>query len=133
MARPKKGETAPFPQAKYGPELTKKICDLLEACNSRSVTCALAGIASSTFYKWLDEHPEFKISVDKSEAIAAQKLVAHMVQFSASDWRAASWMLERKDPSWRKPQEVDITSGGDKISFTIDFGRELTPEELGEE
>ena len=114
---------------KYNPKTVKAITDALKEGNTRRTAFRLVGIGESTFYDRLVEHPEFKLAVEEAEAKALSEAVSCLKRAALTDWKAAAWVLERREPEWQKIEKVDHTSNGKTITFTIDFGRELKPED----
>jgi hypothetical protein len=85
-------------KSKLTPELQKLICTLLQAGNTKKVAAEAAGIAESTFYDWMQTRPAFAAAVEKAEAEAEATLVTRVAKAAASSWRAAAWLLERRNP-----------------------------------
>jgi hypothetical protein len=93
-------------KSKLTPELQKLICTLLQAGNTKKVAAEAAGIAESTFYDWMQTTPAFAAAVEKAEAEAEATLVTRVAKAASNSWRAAAWLLER-----RNPDEWGIVSG----------------------
>ena len=118
---------------KYNPTNVGIILKALEECNTKRTAYQLAGVAESTFYEWLKEKPEFKAAVERAEAVALETLVLTIKKASIKDWRAALELLKRRGgEEWQEKTRTDITSGDEKIEFTIDLGRTIneTDEEM---
>ena len=117
---------------KYAPELVKKILDCLREGNTRTTAAHIANIGVSTFYDWLVEKPEFKKAVEQVEADSVSELVSKIKKAGDKDWRALSFLLERRSPEWNKQDKVDVTSNQKEIVFTIDLGRSNLTEDTNE-
>lgn len=74
--------------AKYGTDLTEKICSLIWA-DSYTIAeiCKIVGIAESTYYEWKDSKPEFSEAIKKAQeeckgffATEAKKSLLKLVQ-----------------------------------------------------
>lgn len=85
--------------SKFTPEVQTRLCQLLHAGNTHEVAAEACGIDVSTFYTWRREKPEFAEAVQRAEAEAEAVLVARISKAAANgSWRAASWLLERRNP-----------------------------------
>lgn len=77
----------------------------------------LAGISYDTLNRWrikggsefaAPEFREFCKALERSEAIAMQRLVALISTAGKNDWKAAAWTLERRFPEeFSKPQQME--------------------------
>jgi transposase-like protein len=77
--------------------LQKQICDLLAQGHTVSAVCGSAGIGERTFYDWLQRHPHF--SQAATRAIGQSKIALLDKLRQADDWRAQSFLLERRWPT----------------------------------
>ena len=67
MARPKK----------YNKTISKKVCELIEADTfTVNEICAMVKIHPSTYYDWVNVHPEFSEAIKKAEAARMNFFVA---------------------------------------------------------
>jgi transposase len=120
-------------KTKLTPELQKKITGAIAAGNYHETACALAGVSTSSFYRWMQQgekaragiYREFWEAVKKAEAVAEAKRVKIIADAAEENWQAAAWYLERRYPDrWgRRKHELDI--GGDleiKVTLPEDFG-----------
>lgn len=73
-----------------------------------TVACREAGIARSTFYKWLQEHPEFERDVTKADGKRQAKLIRDLRTSGAEDWRSHSWQLERTSEDFRESKDLRV-------------------------
>lgn len=107
-----------------GDEIIANIAD------GMSVSHAIIGhIASSTYHEWYNQghihinegvesiYSEFSSKVDAAKAQYIRKLRGIIEDHAPADWKAASWLLERKDPDgFSLKQKVDVTSNGETIT-----------------
>jgi terminase small subunit-like protein len=77
--------------------LQKQICDLLAQGHTVSAVCGSAGIGERTFYDWLQRHPHF--SQAAMRAIGQSKIALLDKVRLSDDWRAQTFLLERRWPS----------------------------------
>jgi hypothetical protein len=105
--------------SKYTPETVKKIVDALSAGCTRKTAAAFAGVDESTFCRWLHRFADFASSVTLAEASCEVAMVATIRAAAPSDWRAASWWLERRrHQSWGRVDriEVDIRMAAERVA-----------------
>lgn len=109
----------------------------IRAGNYTKIACALAGIAESTYYNWMeqaqqpDAEPElleFLESVERAEAEAEIAAVARIRQAADNGtWQAASWLLERKHGErWGRNDKLrqEISGpNGKPVTLTIEEAR----------
>ena len=122
---------------KADPKRIKRLLACLADGNVRLTAVKASGIIPDTFYKWLEASPAFAALVEEAEASALSDCVG-IVKKAASphkvtkrktvtkdgavisdevqetreyDWRAAAWLLERKDPAnWKERKEIDLSN-----------------------
>jgi hypothetical protein len=77
-----------------------------------TTACAIAGVHRTTFYRWLrGSRPVevgFRKQVEAATADATASLVQAMTTAALRDgsWRAAAWLLERRDPeNWARARD----------------------------
>ena len=94
---------------KLTPEVQATICNAVEAGTPLKYAAVYAGIGESTIYSWMAkaEAPkaaphfvEFKEAVQRAQARSVTRLVAIITRAADNDWRAASWLLERRAPEY---------------------------------
>lgn len=96
-------------KTKLTPELQKKVCEIIKAGNYAKTACILAGISESTFYSWKKQgmneksgkYLEFLESIKKAEKFAEAyfvQLIREAAENSPMNWKAAAWLLERRNP-----------------------------------
>jgi transposase len=99
--------------------------------NTHETACALAGIATSTFYEWINKgekaksgaYNNFYDQIRKAEALAEAKRIEIIrkagegkgVFEDKPDWKAAAWYLERRYPEkWgRRHIVADVNHSGE--------------------
>ena len=87
------------------------ILEALHAGHTRKVATAAGGICEETFRRWVAADPHLQQQVVQAEAVAEHSLVECIKRAGKVDWRAAAWLLERRNPSaWsiRYQQELLI-------------------------
>ena len=102
------------------PELTAALCDELKLGMTIRAACQHVGIDDSTYRKWMmrgedGEEPfvTFRTAATRAKADGIRALVVTVRKAAKDDWRAAAWMLERREPEeWSKRTEVTGASGG---------------------
>jgi len=129
--------------SKLTAETAERIVQAIRAGNYAEAAVRAAGIAPSTFYRWMDRgaaeedgpHRDFHEAVRRAEAEAEVHAVATVRRAMGDDWRAAMAYLERRHPSrWRKHTSTELTGkdGGPiraEHAPTLDLTR-LTDQEL---
>lgn len=91
----------------------------------------LAGICYETLNRWRKKGesesapPEFRHfcqALQRSEAVAMQRLVSQVSKAGNTDWRAAAWILERRHPDeFGKAEKIEHTGkGGNSLITPID-------------
>ena len=119
-------------------EVRAKVLDCLSVGAYAYTAAAAAGIAESTYYAWLDRGKAARDRIDAGESVHEDEL--EFLEFSESvtrvtaeaelralqavqdacltDWRAASWFLERRHPQrWRPVARVDVDTGDNLASL----------------
>jgi hypothetical protein len=103
---------------KLTPETQAKICEAVRNGATYWAAAESSGIAYSTFNKWMidprKKYVEFMEAIKAANADAQLDLLAKIQAATRTDWRAASWILERRFKN-DFGQAVDVTSAGDKI------------------
>jgi transposase len=128
---------------KLDPERQKRILDAIRAGSYAEPACRAAGIAESTFYRWLQRgeaegrgvYADFAQAVRRAEAEAEVNAVEFVEAQMHKDWRAAIAFLERRHPSrWRRQTSAEISGPGGgpietRAKSTVDLSL-LTDDEL---
>lgn len=104
---------------KYCPEIVEIICKSIEDGNGQIDSANLAGIAAGTYFRWLNEHSEFKDAIKKAQTIGLASVRDKMLKVidkAASDgtWQAAAWRLERQMPDeFSRKERIDNRHDGE--------------------
>jgi hypothetical protein len=128
---------------KLDPERQERILDAIRAGSYAEPACRAAGIAESTYYRWLQRgeaedrgiYADFVQAVRCAEAEAEVKAVEVVQLKMLEDWRAAIAFLERRHPSrWRRQTSAEISGPGGgpietRAKSTVDLSL-LTDDEL---
>lgn len=101
---------------KYTPERCARILDALRDGNHIETACAVGGVHYDTFREWVkaseagdERYSGFSEQVTRALADAETALLSTVKTHSADDWRAASWILERRHPDrWANTQRVKL-------------------------
>ena len=104
-------------KTKLTPELQRDILQVLEAGATIKDACHFVGIDESTYYKWIQRgekgksglYFEFVKSAQKAIASGSVDAVALIRKAAKTQWQAAAWFLERKNPQeWARRTKVEI-------------------------
>lgn len=114
------------------PELTAALCAELKLGMSIRGACQHVGIDDSTFRKWMmrgeaGEEPfvTFRTEATRAKADGVRALVATVRKAASQDWRAAAWILERREPDdWSKRTEIS-GPGGAPVPVAVDLRAEV--------
>lgn len=113
---------------KYRPEMCNQIVSLMEQGYSKEATAGHFGVSTETFYRWLDEIPEFrdaeKLGTSKSrlfwERKGMQGTFGELEKFNAP-----SWIFNMKNRfGWRDLQQVEHTGS---MQATININLNAPP------
>lgn len=99
-------------KAKKTPERVERLLDNLRQGMSQASAITQAGIAKTTFYRWLKEDEQFKTEVETAEDFAEAVQIAQIKALGEAkmDWRAYAWLLERRFPDrWSAKRETEVT------------------------
>ena len=102
------------------PEVVETICAELRAAMTIKTACSQAGVSVTTYHNWLHrgeagEEPflGFLKAVTRAKEDGIRALAGTIRKEAVTDWRAAAWMLERRDPDeWSRRTELTGKSGG---------------------
>ena len=106
---------------------TGVIADILEAaerglCNT---DCARAGgIDMTTLTKWIKDDDEFKSQFEYAQSLFRKKNTNIIQEAAGKDWKAAAWLLERRDPeNYGRNDKMKLEhSTPEKIEVVLDLG-----------
>jgi hypothetical protein len=111
---------------KLDPALSQRIVDLVRAGNFLEVAATAVGIHRSTVHRWMQRgreqsrgrYKKFLQQIEKAQAECESRDVALVAKAAGTDWRAATWRLERRAPRRYGPrvqqavqQELDAVLG----------------------
>ena len=115
------------------PERIKRIADDVREGLTFKHACERSGIHPSTandWIRWGTERPdrapygEFAAAVTRARTDLFESLVKTVKTAAKKDWRAASWILERRDPdAWSRRTEITGAEGGPVA--TVDLTAQL--------
>lgn len=102
-------------------DVIEKLCIAIKMGNYLDTACAYAGIAKSTFEKWMKlgeegrgKYAELYERVLEAEREAEWRIVEMWAKHLANDWRACRAFLERRFPErWGDRQRL-VHEGGEK-------------------
>ena len=85
-------------------ERTEKICEGIKKGLTYDMCAKYAGVSPSAFYRWLRKGREgkekkftdFVSRLEQAEATGAAYHLDNITKASAEDWKASSWILERR-------------------------------------
>ena len=90
-------------------ETQSTICNAVEAGTPLKYAATYAGVGASTIHRWMQQadapdpdarYVEFREAVQRAQARSVTRLVAIITRAADNDWRAASWLLERRAPEY---------------------------------
>jgi hypothetical protein len=105
--------------SKRTPDRERRLLDAVRAGNTLRASAAYAGVNEVTVERWSHRFADFAESLSRAIAESEIHLVALVRTASTSDWRAASWLLERRFPetwSQRARLEIDIRSRAEQLA-----------------
>jgi len=111
---------------KRTPSRVAAILQALDAGHTRKVATAAGGICEETFRRWVAADPQLQQQVAQAEAVAEHSLVECIKRAGEVDWRAAAWLLERRNPAaWsiRYQQELLIRNAtyGEPMKVIVEY------------
>ena len=110
---------------KRTPSRVAAILQTLHAGHTRKVATAAGGICEETFRRWVAADPQLQQQVVQAEAGAEHSLVECIQRAGEVDWRAAAWLLERRNPAaWsiRYQQELLIrTATTEPVKVIVEY------------
>ena len=104
------------------PKLKKDFLDAIAAGSHYEPACAYVGISYTTFREWMQrgqgehktrkanqEYADFAEAVQYAEAKGEISAIAAIRGATKKEWRAASWLLERRHPDrWTTTQKLQV-------------------------
>ncbi len=103
---------------KLTPELQERIVQVIATGNYVETAAAFAGISKDTFYNWMKKGARgegakfvaFSDAIQKALAQAEIVDVAMIARAAESQWQAAAWRLERRNPErWGRRDRLTVT------------------------
>lgn len=117
-------------------EAREKVLQYISRGMTRRAACAMVGIHENTIRRWeLDEEDsEFGERLRLAGLLAQAHWEESIHTAAHDDWRAAAWLLERRDPeNWSKRQRIEHSGRVDHAHY-IERTREaletFTPEQI---
>jgi hypothetical protein len=112
--KPKKKSVAGLKRDERRVQQKEALLDNLRTGMSIVAACSVSGISEATYYRWLDDSgadgewtEEVEAARNFSEAVLLQKVKDNGE--ARQDWRAYSWILERRFPErWGATRQVDL-------------------------
>lgn len=90
-------------------ERVERILEALSSGQTRRVAAACGGVSDDTLRRWIMADAELSLRVSAAESQAQLALVACIRNAADHDWRAAAWLLERRDPAnWSLRQQLAV-------------------------
>jgi hypothetical protein len=90
-------------------ERVERILDALSNGQTRRVAAACGGVSDDTLRRRIQADTELSLRVSAAESQAQIALVACIRNAADHDWRAAAWLLERRDPAnWSLRQQLAV-------------------------
>lgn len=90
-------------------ERVERILEALSSGQTRRIAAACGGVSDDTLRRWIQTDPELSLRVSAAESQAEMALVACIRNAAGHDWRAAAWLLERREPAnWSLRQQLAV-------------------------
>jgi hypothetical protein len=94
---------------KRTPEREQRLLEAIRAGNTLRASSAYAGVSEDTLAIWRQRYSDFSESLTRAIAESEVVLVAIVRKAASEDWKAASWLLERRfHESWGKRERYDV-------------------------
>jgi hypothetical protein len=102
-----------------GPIQRRKIVTLLSAGCSRRVAARRVGCAPSTIARTAARDPDFAEELAEAESSLETEMLDSIRHAAKTDryWRAAGWLLERKNPQDFAPRSADLYTPNEMIEL----------------
>jgi len=103
--------------SKLTPETSDRILTMLRAGSHIGDACGAAGIDDSTYGRWLERgrcassgiYRDFLLSARKAQSEANVRCVVQISNAAQKNWKAAAWLLARRDPDhWGAQRTVKV-------------------------
>lgn len=105
-----KSEVTEVDRYKYNKTVVDKLVEAFSRSYNITEACQYAGIDRATYYRWIEQVPEFEAIVEEAKAqpLKDAKNVINTA-IKSGDVNTAKWMVERRDPDFKPKAEVDNT------------------------
>lgn len=120
------------PKEKITDELFESIVQSVIAGGTRKQACAIAGVSTSTLWSYLKQRPKFRLRLDAARETSNFGLVGHVYDAAGKDWKAAAWLLERRDREHFGRRDADALPRAQVIQLVtraVQIAVELVPKE----
>ena len=106
---------------KYTPEIVKAITDLIEKDSYKvEEICEIVKISKDTYYRWLNENPDFSDALKKAETKFLQKI-------KANARKSLNKLVEGYEYEEKSTTYIDDGSGKQKIKETKTVKKHVSP------
>jgi hypothetical protein len=120
------------PPSKLTPDLQERICQLIRAGNTHEIAAEATGVSARAFYNWKSTKPAFREAIERAEADAEAILVARISKAAAAgSWRAATWLLERRNPERWARTRPDMPEESDEFAELYEVGKPQKTDRAG--
>jgi len=118
-------------RTKYNSGVVDALVEILSKGITIQAACGYVGINKSTFYRWIQEYPEFAAAIDATKFEVEARLLTKIEEQGNDDWRALAWILERRYPQdWSLKRELELnvnkSNGSNEV---IEFLKQSREEE----
>jgi hypothetical protein len=112
---------------KFNDDRAERVLEAIRAGATRRAAAGHAGVDHATLYRWLERNATFATLLTRAEDDVEIRCVATILQASTSDWKAASWWLERRRPdAYGRRFEPDTLAAAAVTTVTVHFDRPET-------
>jgi transposase-like protein len=93
------------------PELSARLAQMVEVCNSIEDAAGTVGLARTTVFNWLQRgredgrtgrpslHRDFLDAIERAKAKRRMNFSTRLTLHGQKDWKALAWLAERTDPA----------------------------------
>ena len=99
----------PGAPSKRTPERVALVCKCVAKGLPFGQVAAIAGLSSSHLCAWRSEVPEFEAEIQRALACGVKRRLDKIEKASASDWRAAAWLLEHCTPEYFSKSRIEVS------------------------